>query len=136
MRFDYYVEANGEEVLALRDVSLSFMQNSPVRSSYPAMSMYSEIISIDNMNEYDGYFSMSINPFFDNCSEELDTLFKTLISCEKAAQKITIKIKPSEEAEANFAVILNNANIYHVGKMTRTNKDNEFSSMVYMLYKN
>jgi hypothetical protein len=84
---------------------------------------------------------LSINPLKDKGQKELEEIFNILLNCEKENKNVTIDIKYSFSPEQNlpvadFTTILNNVKLSQVAKIIRSEKNEHFSSTVFMLYNN
>ena len=84
---------------------------------------------------------LSINPLKDKGQKELEEIFNILLNCEKENKNVTIDIKYSFSQEQDlpiidFTTILNNVKLSQVAKIVRSEKNEYFSSTVFMLYNN
>jgi hypothetical protein len=141
IKLDYRIRTEEETIFEAKEVEITFISCSPAHTSQPAVSMYPDINSSEKLAAYDGYFSLSTEFFVEKGQKELANIFNILSECEKNNSKVTIEVKPSHIGEenaafTNFTTILDNKKPERVSKIVRTEKDNSFSSIVFMLYKN
>lgn len=139
IKLDYRVISEGNVLCEAKGVNISFMDWCPAESANQANVIFPNILNNHN-SEFDGYFTLSVDPVVEKGQEELIDIFKTLLLCEKENKKVSILVKVSESnpeltTTNDFITIFNNCNIYHVNKITRLEKDNKFATMIFMLYK-
>lgn len=138
IELDYRVKAEDEILLDVESVNITFMDWSPVNTNEHILSMYPDFINNkESLSQFDGFFSLSIDPLVEKGQNELTDIYKALLLCEKENKKVSIEVKPhNSEFEDSYAVIFNKCNIFYVSKITRIEKNGEFASMIFMLYKN
>lgn len=139
IKLDYRVVSEGDILCEAKEVNISFMDWSPAESANQANVIFPNILDNDK-SEFDGYFTLSVDPVAEKGQEELINIFRTLLLCEKENKRASILVKVSESnpeltTTNDFITIFNNCNVFHVNKITRLEKDDKFATMIFMLYK-
>jgi hypothetical protein len=138
---DYSIIKDGEEIFNASNVNITFMNHSPVSSAHPAIAIYG-ISDLEVLNNYDGFFSLTVDPLVEKGQNELEALYKILVQCEKNKERISIKIRrsnfiPEQDLPVtDYTTILNDAELGQVTKIIRTEKNDKIASMIFMLYNN
>lgn len=140
MDLDYRIISDDEILLVAHKVNITFLNCNPADKTQLSTTLYANIAD-DIINQYDGFFMLSINPLKDKGQKELEEIFNILLNCEKENKNVTIDIKYSFSPEQNlpvadFTTILNNVKLSQVAKIIRSEKNEYFSSTIFMLYNN
>lgn len=142
MKFNYRVVSEGETLLELEDMEISFIDINPIQNSHQAITMYSGVKTEEDLDIYDGVFSLYTSPFQQKDSQGLEQIFNVLLATEKQNKTVEVQVQPSEMdrnkdlPEVDFVPILKETHAELVTKLLRTESNGKVAILVFMVYRN